>query len=82
MNKLPANVRVMMIIVGFPFLAVLALVLYKLFMGEVREIGYGAVVLSIVGIFMYYIAISGRLTLPEEQDTGSGGRIHCNYFKY
>ena len=69
MNKLPANVRVMMIIVGFPFLAVLALVLYKLFMGEVREIGYGAVVLSIVGIFMYYIAISGRLPFKKQKKT-------------
>jgi hypothetical protein len=60
-KKIPANVRVMIALVASPTLMVMAYVIYLLFWGNWTEIGFAGPVFSALGIFAYFVVISGRL---------------------
>jgi hypothetical protein len=60
-NKIPANVRVMIAIVAFPTLLVLAFVLAAIVRGNWSDLSIGGAIFSALCIFAYFIVITGRL---------------------
>ncbi|MFQ3220580.1 MAG: hypothetical protein ACI96W_002951 [Paraglaciecola sp.] len=59
--KIPANLRVMIALVSSPTLLLMAYIIYVLWQGKWSQISIAGVIFSLLGVFAYFIVITGRL---------------------
>jgi hypothetical protein len=67
-SKIPANVRVMIALVSSPTLLLMAYIIYLLWQGKWSEISIGGAIFSVIGVFAYYIVITGRLPASSNKE--------------
>jgi hypothetical protein len=69
-SKIPANARVMIALVSSPTLLLMAYIIYLLWQGKWNEISIGGAIFSLLGLFAYYIVITGRLPSFSNETDG------------
>ncbi|MDP5032275.1 MAG: hypothetical protein NWQ54_17955 [Paraglaciecola sp.] len=66
---IPANVRVMIALVATPTLLVIGMLFYTLFVSGWQAITISMIIFSLLGLFAYYVVITGRLPATRSKQT-------------
>lgn len=60
-SKIPPQVRVMIALCASPTLMVIAFFVYNMALQQWQEIGISTVIFTLIGLFAYYIVLTGRI---------------------